>query len=65
MGVIERIAMSVSEYAKQKSIELIFDTDIEELVIQCDIDMIERIMLNLISNAIKSTKDSVNIDIYK
>ena len=64
VGVIERIAMSVSEYAKQKNIELIFDTDVEEMLIHCDIDMIERIMLNLISNAIKFTKDRVNIDIY-
>ena len=64
VGVIERIAMSVSEYAKQKNIDLIFDTDVEEILISCDIDMVERIMLNLISNAIKFTKDRVNIDIY-
>ena len=64
VGVIERIAMSVSEYAKQKNIDLIFDTDVEEILIPCDIDIIERIMLNLISNAIKFTKDCVNINIY-
>lgn len=64
VDVIERIAMSVSEYAKQKNIQIIFDTDMEEVVILCDIDMIERIMLNLISNAIKFTKDCVNINIY-
>ena len=64
VSIIERIAMSVSEYAKQKDIELIFDTDVEELSIQCDIDMIERIMLNLISNAIKFTRDCVSICIY-
>ena len=48
----------------KKNIDLIFDTEVEEILIECDIDMIERIMLNLISNAIKFTGDCVNIDIY-
>lgn len=62
--IIESIAMSVSDYANQKNINITFDTEIEELFINCDVDMIERIMLNLISNAIKFTKDSVDINIY-
>ena len=64
VGLIEGIALSISDYVKQKNIELIFDTEVEELFIGCDIDMIERIMLNIISNAIKFTNDCVNIDIY-
>jgi len=64
VGVIESIALSVADYVKQKNIELIFDTEVEELFIGCDIDMIERIMLNIISNAIKFTKNCVNINIY-
>lgn len=51
--VIEDITMSVIEYTEGKGIELIFDTNIEELLIACDPDKIERIMLNLLSNAIK------------
>ena len=51
--VIEDITMSVTEYTEGKGIELIFDTNIEELLIACDPDKIERIMLNLLSNAIK------------
>ena len=64
VGVIERIALSVTDYAKQKNIDLIFNTDVEEIFVICDIDMIERIMLNLISNAIKFTNNYVSIDIY-
>lgn len=35
--------------------ELIFDTDVEEKITACDLDSIERIMLNFLSNAIKFT----------
>lgn len=54
--VIEDIALSVVEYVESKGLELIFDTDIEEKYMAFDADKIERIMLNLISNAIKFTK---------
>ena len=64
VSLIKRIALSVSDYAKQKDINLLFYTDVEEMSIICDVDMIERIMLNIISNAIKFTGDSVDINIY-
>lgn len=54
--VVEDIALSVVEYVESKGLELIFDTDIEEKIIAFDVDKIERIMLNLISNSIKFTK---------
>jgi two-component system sensor histidine kinase/response regulator len=53
--VVEGIALSVVEYAQSKGINLIFDTDVEELYMLCDLDAIERIILNLLSNAIKFT----------
>ncbi|MCB2310912.1 PAS domain-containing protein [Clostridium tagluense] len=65
VSLINRIALSVSDYAKQKDINLIFHTDVEKMLIICDVDMIERIMLNIISNAIKFTADSALINIYK
>lgn len=65
VSIIKEIALSVSEYAKHKNIELIFETSIDEMLIVCDFDMIERIMLNLISNAIKFTKDSIHICVSK
>jgi signal transduction histidine kinase len=56
VNVVECVTMSVVEYIKNKSIELTFDTDIEECVMSCDPEKIERVILNLLSNSIKFTK---------
>lgn len=56
INIVEEITLSVVEYAKQKKLTLVFDTDVEEKIIACDPDKIERIMLNLLSNAIKFTE---------
>ena len=53
--IVESITMSVVEYIENKGINLIFDTDTEELLMYFDPDAIERIVLNLLSNAIKYT----------
>jgi signal transduction histidine kinase len=53
--IVEDITLSVAEYIESRNIELIFDTEIEEKVIACDPDKIERIMLNLLSNSVKYT----------
>ncbi|OPJ60084.1 PAS domain-containing sensor histidine kinase [Clostridium chromiireducens] len=53
--VVETIAMSIVPYAEDKGIELVFDTDIEEKIIAFDVDKMERIILNLLSNALKFT----------
>lgn len=55
ISIVEDITLSVSEYIKNKGIYLQFDTDVEEKIIACDPEMIERIMLNLLSNAAKFT----------
>ena len=55
VDIIESITLSVAQYIKNQGINLIFDTNYEELIIACDPDKIERIMLNLLSNAIKYT----------
>ena len=52
------ITLSVKRYAESKGINLIFETDIDKKTIACDPDMIERILLNLISNAIKFTNNN-------
>lgn len=66
VSIVENITMSIVKFANMKNIDLIFDTDIEEKIMAIDPDAIERIMLNLISNAIKFTKEggSVYINIY-
>ncbi|AGX44229.1 MASE3 domain-containing protein [Clostridium saccharobutylicum] len=53
--IIEDIVQSVSEYIKGKGLNIIFDTNTEEKIIAFDPEKIERIILNLISNAIKFT----------
>lgn len=53
VGLVENISMSIVTYLHQKDMELIFDTDVEEKYAECDAEMIERVMLNLFSNAVK------------
>lgn len=61
VNVVEDITLSVADYAKNKGIDLIFDTDIEEKEMAIDLDKIERIILNLLSNAIKFTNEGGQI----
>jgi two-component system phosphate regulon sensor histidine kinase PhoR len=61
IATIEDITLSVTDYAKNKGLDIIFDTDTEEKIIACDADKIERIILNLLSNAIKFTPAGGNI----
>jgi signal transduction histidine kinase len=51
--VIRSIIHSISAYVTSKELSIIFETNVEEKIIACDPYKIERIMLNLISNAIK------------
>ncbi|MBU3147013.1 cell wall metabolism sensor histidine kinase WalK [Clostridium sp. CF012] len=59
--VIEDTVMSVINYADSKWLNIIFDTDIEEKIIACDPEKIERVVLNLISNAIKFSDEGDEI----
>jgi len=59
--VVETIVTSVVEYAELKNIKIIFDTDVEEVILTCDLDSIERIILNILSNAIKFTPKDGNV----
>jgi two-component system CheB/CheR fusion protein len=65
VSIVENITLSVSEYIKNKGIELVFDTDVEDKIIACDLDSVERIILNLLSNAVKFTNKGgiVNVNI--
>lgn len=53
VNVIEDVVESVSEYVKSKGLNITFDTDVEENIIACDVNKIQRVILNLISNSIK------------
>lgn len=61
IDIIENITISIVEYAEVKGIEVVFDTEIEEVWMACDEDKIERIILNLLSNAVKFGKENGNI----
>ena len=61
VSIVEDISLSVVEYINEKGLNLVFDTDCEELVVACNPDNIERILLNLLSNAIKNTNEGGNI----
>lgn len=63
VSVVEEITLSVAGYIENKGISLLFDTEMEEKIIACDKDKIERIMLNLISNAIKFTNSGGDISV--
>lgn len=63
VSVVEEVTLSVAEYVENKGVRLIFDTNIEEKIIDCDPDKIERIMLNLISNAVKFTDEGDQITV--
>ena len=58
VSLVEDIAMSTVAFAESKNISIEFDTNVEEHYIKCDPNMIEKIVLNLLSNSIKYTKYS-------
>lgn len=57
ISIIEDIVISTVPFAESKNISIEFDTDIEENYLKCDPTMIEKIVLNLVSNSIKYTKN--------
>lgn len=59
--VVEQLSQTAVDYAKIKNISLIFDTDTEEKVMSFDEEKIERVILNILSNAIKFTKNGGSI----
>lgn len=65
VSIVEDIVMSIVPFAQSKNISVEFDTNIEEHFIKCDPVMIEKIVLNLVSNSIKYTKGkgSIKVDL--
>lgn len=55
VSVVEDTTMSTLPFCKNKDINLMFDTDIEELFVKLDVTQMERVILNLVSNAVKFT----------
>jgi signal transduction histidine kinase len=63
VSYVKNICNSVVGFAMEKDIELIFNSEIEEKIISFDLDKMERIILNLISNAIKFNIPNGKIEI--
>lgn len=61
--IVEDITQSVAAYIEGKNIQIIFDTDVEEKIVGCDEDKIEKVVLSLLSNAVKFTKPGGVIDV--
>ena len=62
--VVEDIALASVDYSACKGIDLIFDTEEEEIITAIDKDKIERVILNLLSNSIKFTDKYGVIYVY-
>lgn len=61
VNLIEMLVASVVPYAESKNLNLIFDTNKEDVILKVDADKLERIILNLLSNAIKFSKPNGEI----
>lgn len=63
----EDIVASTVDYAKDKNIDIVFDTQTEETIVKCDPVEIERVVLNILSNAINYSKEKgeIKVDIYE
>ena len=64
ISLVEDVALSTVNYLAQKQIELVFDTEVEELVTACDPVKMESIMLNLLSNSVKYMERSGTVFVW-
>ncbi|SCY81552.1 sensor histidine kinase [Alkaliphilus peptidifermentans] len=55
VAIVEDITLSIAQQAEKNGINLVFDTNVEEKTLAIDPNAIERIILNLLSNALKFT----------
>lgn len=67
--VVENATIATKKYVDKIKNTLIFDSEFEEINLACDRDLIERVILNLLSNSVKYGTDGgkiiVNLQIEK
>ena len=61
--IVEEATLSLKDYIERKGINLIIDPEIEEKIIKCDENEIERCIVNLVSNAAKFTPEGGSIEV--
>lgn len=64
VSVVEDITLTIVDLAKSFNLNVIFDTEEEEIIMAIDKVKMERIILNLLSNAIKFTNDGGKIMVF-
>ncbi|MBS6005758.1 MAG: hypothetical protein KIB43_02245 [Clostridium baratii] len=67
--IVENATISTKKYVDKIKNTLIFDSEFEEINLACDRDLIERVILNLLSNSVKYGEDGgkiiVNLSMQK
>lgn len=61
--LVEDVVLSMKDFAEEAGLELIIDPEVEEKIIECDAENIERCIINLIGNAIKFTERGGKIEV--
>lgn len=61
VSAIEDMIGIIHSFITKKNLSIIFDTDVEEKIVKSDPILLQRIILNLISNAVKFNKDNGHI----
>lgn len=62
--IVEEAALNMSRFIEEKGLSLIVDPDMEEKIISCDENEIERCIINLLGNAVKFTPEGGEIRVY-
>ncbi|HAT4315022.1 TPA: PAS domain S-box protein [Clostridium perfringens] len=63
VSCVEDITMFICEFAEKNKISITFDTEEEEKIIAFDLNHLERILLNILSNSIKFNRENGNVDV--
>ncbi|MGL5347436.1 MAG: histidine kinase dimerization/phospho-acceptor domain-containing protein [Peptostreptococcaceae bacterium] len=63
VDIVDDICMNFSEYIANNNVEIIFDTDEEEKIVNIDPDDIEKVVLTLLSFVIRYSDDDSNVSI--
>jgi DNA-binding response OmpR family regulator/anti-sigma regulatory factor (Ser/Thr protein kinase) len=61
--LLKALVLSFTSYAERKRITLKFSSSVDEIIVYLDKDKIEKILMNLLSNAFKFTPDGGKIEV--